>query len=123
MNRDVVNNLAWGIGILILALIASAARSRGLIDHETTTRIVLGAVGLMVMAFGNRIPKAFASTQAGRKAKRVAGWSMVISGLIYAGAFIFAPMQWAIWLGCGAVAAGIAITVLYCARQRGQLTA
>ncbi len=117
MNKELVRSLAWGIGILILALIASTARARGLIDQETTTRIVLGATGLMVVAFGNRIPKTFASSGAARKSKRVAGWSMVISGLIYAAAFAFAPLQVAIWLGCGAVAIGIAITVLYCARQ------
>ncbi|WP_409019233.1 SdpI family protein [Brevundimonas vesicularis] len=117
MNKELVNSLAWGIGILILALIASTARARGLIDQETTTRIVLGATGLMVVAFGNRIPKTFASSEAARKSKRVAGWSMVISGLIYAAAFAFAPLQVAIWLGCGAVAIGIATTVLYCARR------
>lgn len=118
MNKELVSSLAWGIGILILAVLASLARARGLIDQETTTRIVLGATGLMVVAFGNRIPKTFVSSEAARKSKRVAGWSMVVSGFIYAAAFIFAPMQAAIWLGCGAVAIGIAITIIYCARQR-----
>ena len=118
MNKELVNSLTWGIGILILAALASLARAQGLIDHETTTRIVLGATGLMVVAFGNRIPKTFVSSEVARKSKRVAGWSMVVSGFIYAAAFIFAPMQAAIWLGCGAVATGIAVTVIYCARQR-----
>ena len=118
MKQETLNSLFWGIGILVLALVASSARSRGLIDQEMTMRIVLGATGLMVVAFGNRIPKTFASSEGARKAKRVAGWSMVISGLIYALAFAFAPMDIAIWLGCGAVAIGMAITLLYCARQR-----
>lgn len=121
MNKELVGSLAWGIGILILAILASLARARGLIDQDTTTRIVLGATGLMVVAFGNRIPKTFVSSETARKAKRVAGWSMVISGFIYAGAFIFAPMQVAIWLGCGAVATGIVVTILYCARQRAHM--
>lgn len=122
MNKELVGSLAWGIGILILAILASLARARGLIDQETTTRIVLGATGLMVVAFGNRIPKTFVPSETARKAKRVAGWSMVLSGLIYAAAFIFAPMQAAIWLGCGAVATGIAVTFIYCARQRDRAT-
>jgi cobalamin synthase len=121
MTKALKNSLTWGIGILILALMASWARTQGLIDQEATTRIVLAATGLMVVAFGNRIPKAVTTSAGGRKAKRVAGWSMVISGLIYAGAFALAPMQVAIWIGCGAVAAGIAITFLYCARLRGHL--
>lgn len=119
MTKEVVSSLTWAIGVLVIALLASLARARGLIDPETTTRIVLGATGLMIVAFGNRIPKTFASSEAARKSKRVAGWSMVISGLIYAAAFVFAPMQAAIWLGCGAVASGIAVTAIYCTRQRG----
>lgn len=118
MKKELVTSLAWGIGIVLLALVASLARARGWIEDETSQRIVLGATGLMIVAFGNRIPKAFVASEAGRKAKRVAGWSMVLSGLVYAGAFIFAPMQWAIWLGCGAVVLGIAVTMIYCARQK-----
>lgn len=118
MNKDLINSLAWGGGILVLALAASLARSHGYIDHETTIRIVLGATGLMIASFGNRIPKTFAPSAGARKAQRVAAWSMVLSGLVYAGAFIFAPVMTAVVVGCGAVILGMAVTFGYCLSLR-----
>lgn len=83
---------------------------------------MLGAIGLMVAAQGNRIPKSFAPSAWARKAKRVAGWSMVLSGLVYAGAFAFAPMDLALPLGCGAVIAGLVVTFGYCLSLRRMAT-
>lgn len=123
MNKDLIVNLAWGGGIVALALVASFARSQGYIDHDTTTRIVLGATGLMIASFGNRIPKTFVPGAHARKAQRVAAWSLVISGLIYAGAFAFAPLNVAIPLGCGAVFAGMVVTFGYCLSLRNRARA
>ncbi|ADK99463.1 SdpI family protein [Brevundimonas subvibrioides] len=123
MNKDLINSLAWGGGIVALALGASFARSQGYIDHETTLRIVLGATGLMIVAFGNRIPKTFVPGAGARKAQRVAAWSMVISGLVYTAAFLFAPIATAVMIGCGAVIAGIAVTFGYCLSLRSRARA
>lgn len=120
MKKDLIRDLAWGGGILVLALCASYARSQGVIDHDTTTRIVIGATGLMVAAFGNRMPKRFAPSERARKAQRVGGWSLAISGLIYAGLWAFAPLPVALWVGCGAIIAGMAVTVGYCVWLRGR---
>lgn len=114
MNKDVMNSLAWGVGIVVLALIATGARKLGYIDGDMVNRIVLGATGLMVAAFGNRIPKTFTPSAGARKAQRVAGWSMVISGLIYAGLWAFAPFQTALIGGCAAILIGMAVTFGYC---------
>lgn len=114
MNRDLLGNLAWGGGIVVLALIASAARAQGMIDQETTTRIVLAATGLMIAWMGNRLPKQFVSAPWAQRARRVAGWSLAISGLIYAGLWIFAPIDVAVIGGCAAVIAGMAVTFAYC---------
>lgn len=122
MNREVIGSLAWGGGIVVLALAASLARSLGYIDQETTIRIVLGATGLMIASFGNRIPKTFVPTAGARKAQRVAAWSMVLSGLVYAGAFIFAPVMTAVAVGCGAVILGMAVTFGYCLSLRAKAT-
>ena len=114
MKKDFIQDLAWGAGIIVLALCASYARSQGFIDHDTTTRIVIGATGLMVAAFGNRMPKRFAPSEKARRVQRVGGWSLAISGLIYAGLWAFAPLSVALWVGCGAIIAGLAVTVGYC---------
>ena len=114
MKKDLIHDLAWGGGILVLALCASYARSQGVIEHDTTTRIVIGATGLMVAAFGNRMPKRFTPGEKARRVQRVGGWSLAISGLIYAGLWAFAPLSVALWVGCGAIIAGMAVTLGYC---------
>jgi len=118
MNKDLITSLAWAGGIIALALGASLARSLGYIDHETTVRIVLGATGLMIASLGNRIPKTFVLDAGARKARRVAAWSMVLSGIVYAGAFILAPIMTAVIVGCGAVMLGMIVTFAYCLSLR-----
>lgn len=123
MNKELIQDLAMGVGIVVLALCATFARSQGYIDHETTTRIVIGATGLMVAWFGNRMPKRFAPSERARKVQRVGGWSMAISGLIYAGLWAFAPTRVALWVGCGTILAGMAITLAYCLSLRSKARA
>lgn len=123
MKKDLIHSLAWGGGILVLALAASAARNLGYIDQDMTTRIVIVAMGLMIVAFGNRIPKTFTPSECARKAQRVTAWSMVISGLIYTGAFLFAPMDTAVIVGCGAIVLGMLVTFGYCLSLRNRARA
>lgn len=118
MKKDLIVSFGWAGGIVGLALVASLARNLGYIDEDATLRLVLGATGLMIASFGNRIPKTFAASASARKAQRVAGWSLAISGLIYAGFFVFAPIDVAVIGGCGAVILGIAVTFGYCLALR-----
>jgi len=53
----------------------------------------------------------------------VAGWSLAISGLIYAGLWAFAPMDTALWGGCAAVITGIVVTFGYCLSMKNRATA
>lgn len=116
--NDVIGNLAWGGGLVALALLAQFARKLGYIDPETVTRLVTGAIGLMVAWQGNRMPKAFVPNACARQARRVAGWSMTLSGLIYAGLFAFAPLRVAFVGGPAAIVTGILITLLFCLSLR-----
>lgn len=120
MKKDLIGSLAWGGGIVVLALAASFARRQGYIDADTTTRIVFAAIGLMVAWFGNRMPKAIAPSASARQVARVGGWSMALSGLVYAGLWAFAPFPVALFVGCGAVAAGMAVTLGYCLSLRAR---
>jgi len=118
MNREVVGSLAWGGGIVVLALACSAARKMGYMNDDMVQRVVIGATGLMIAAFGNRMPKTFVPDARARQARRVAAWSLVVSGLIYAGLWAFAPLSVAVIGGCGAVITGIAVTFGYCLSLR-----
>lgn len=119
---DVIGNLAWGGAILVLAIAGAYARKTGYLDPETVTRLVTGAIGLMVAWQGNRMPKSFVPSACARQARRVAGWSLTVSGLIYAGLFAFAPLHVAYVGGCGAIVAGIMLTIAYCLSLRGGRT-
>jgi hypothetical protein len=113
MKKEVIGDIGFALGIVALALVATAFRKAGYIDHDSATRLVIGANGLMIAYFGNRIPKAFVPSARARQIKRVAGWSLVLSGLVYAALFAFAPIPLACWGGAGAVFTGIAITIGY----------
>ena len=123
MNRELSGYIAWAVGIIAVARAASFARKLGYIDQDTTTRVVIGLNGLMIAWFGNRMPKAIAPSAAIRQVKRVGGWSMVLSGLVYAGLWAFAPIQVAVVGGCAAVIAGMAVTSGYCLVLRARARA
>ena len=123
MKKQLIADLTWGIGIVLLALGATYARKLGYIEGETVTRLVLGATGLMVAWFGNRMPKTFVPSTRARQAQRVGGWSMALSGLAYAGLWAFAPFDVALIGGCGAILVGIAVTVGYCLSVRDRANA
>lgn len=123
MNKEIRTALEWGGGLLVLALAAKFAGAQGYIDQDTVLRLVIGANGLMIAYLGNRAPKALAPSAFARQISRVSGWSSVISGLVYAGLWAFAPIPVAITVGSGAVVAGLVVTVGYCFRLRGQARA
>lgn len=118
MNKQLTTDIAWGVGILVVALLASWARKLGYVDDETVTRLVIGLTGLMVASFGNRMPKTFVAGAWARQARRVAAWSFAVSGLIYAGLWTFAPIPVAVVGGCGAILLGIAVTIGHCISVR-----
>ncbi len=120
MNKELIAGLAWGGGIIALALGATYARKLGYVDGDTVTRVVIGINGLMIAWYGNRMPKALVPSAWARQVARVGGWSMVLSGLVYAGLWAFAPVPVAIAGGCGVVVAGIAVTLGYCLSLRAK---
>jgi hypothetical protein len=113
MKKELLVALAWGGGIVLLALGAKLAHNQGYIDHDTMLRLVIGINGLMIAYYGNRAPKAVAPSAYARQITRVAGWSLVLSGLVYAGFWAFAPIPLAITVGTGTVAAGMIVTLGY----------
>ncbi len=120
MNSDIRGSIAWAVGLIGLALVATLARKLGLVEGDTVTRIVMGAIGLMLVWYGNRMPKAFVPQVLARRVARVGGWVMVLSGIVYAGLWMFAPLPVAVAGGCAAVLSGIAVTFVYCLSLRSR---
>lgn len=123
MNKEMVGSLAWAGGLIGLALVATFARQQGYIEGDTVQRLVMGATGLMVAWYGNRMPKTFAPSATAHRVTRVGGWSMALSGLVYAGLWAFAPFDVAVLLGCSAIVAGIMVTIAYCLSLRAMTEA
>lgn len=121
--QELAGSLAWGVGIVVLALAATLARKLGHMDSDTVTRLVIGANGLMIAWMGNRMPKTFVPSACARQVRRIAGWSLVLSGLAYAGLWAFAPIPVAVAAGSAAILAGIAVTVGYCLSLRAKARA
>ncbi|WP_337176118.1 ammonium transporter [Paludisphaera sp.] len=113
MSRIARVDFAWGGGIVALALGATFARQLGYIDGDTVIRLAVGVNGLLIAYYGNRMPKALAPSASARRVNRVGGWAMVLSGLVYAGLFAFAPIPVAVAVGSGAILTGLAATLGY----------
>jgi hypothetical protein len=122
MKKEMMIALAWSAAILALALGASFARTQGYIDGDTTSRVI-AMNGLMIAYYGNRAPKAVAPSACAAQVTRVAGWAMVLSGLVYAGLWAFAPIPVASTVGTGSVAVGMAVTLGYCVWLRAEAKA
>ncbi len=113
MNKDILAGLICAACIVLLALAARFAHAHGYIDSDVTLRAV-AMNGLLIAYFGNNIPKKAVPSTCVRQALRVSGWSMVLSGLIYAGLWAFAPIPVAETFGTGAILAGVLLTLGYC---------
>ncbi|MEP9357760.1 ammonium transporter [Sphingomonas sp. KR3-1] len=118
MNKELAAGLGWCGGILALSIGSVVARKLGYIDQDTVLRLVLGINGLMIAWYGNRIPKKVVPSIRARQAQRVAGWSQVLSGLVYTGLWAFAPIPVATILGTATVFAGVVVTLGYCLSLR-----
>ena len=123
MNKDIKGSLAVAFGLIGVSLAVTAARQLGYIEGETAMRIIMAAIGLMLVWYGNRAPKAFVPNAHVRRINRVAGWSMAVTGLFNAAFWAFAPLSLAMTLGTAVIAAGLAVTLIYSFRLRSRAQA
>ena len=113
--------LLTGLGVAGVILLASvglkAAELAQLIEPATTNRTFQAMMGLLVAFYGNAIPKSLGAWRnpeaAGRlqAVQRLAGWSLTLAGLAYAGLSVFAPNPVGDLLAV--LAAAVAITMIY----------
>jgi hypothetical protein len=124
MKKELIGAAAWAGFMLVLTLGATIAHRQGYIDRDTVQRVVIIPIGLWMAWYGNRLPKMTVVRNApARQAQRVSAWSQVLSGLAFAGLWLFAPIPVAVWAGSGAVLIGIAVTFGYCLSQRPKANA
>lgn len=122
MKKEITVALAWGGGMVLLALWAQYAHANGSIDEDTMIRVV-AMNGLAVAYYANRAPKMAAPNACAQRVTRFAGWSLVLGGLVYALLWAFAPISVAKTVGTGALALSVVATLVYCLRLRSQIQA
>jgi hypothetical protein len=123
VKKELVGAGVWGVIMLGLAFGGKLAQHQGYIDHDTVTRLTTGAIGLWMVWYGNRIPKTFTRNPHARQLQRVTAWSQVLSGLIWAGLWAFAPIPVALKLGIGAILVSFAVTVGACLTTQARMKA
>lgn len=105
-------------GFLLLTacmVLTSLARTTGVIDPSLALRILGLCMGLMAIVIGNFLPKLRplgGRSEAARLtgAERRAGWTLVITGMVLATLFVFAPIgparglaPWVALIGLGTI--------------------
>jgi hypothetical protein len=113
-----VSAIAGGL-ILAAALGKTLAAALGYDGGETLDRAIGVGTGVVLLVVGNAVPKTLGPLTANRctpeqtqALQRFSGWTFAVSGLAYAAAWLFAPIDvardWAVFI----VAAGLAIAVV-----------
>ena len=120
VRREMITGGVWAGTMLAASLVVAVLRRQGYVDGDTAVRAVTAMNGLLMVWYGNRMPKTFVRGEQARRARRVAAWSMVLSGAVYAGLWAFAPRDVAVYGGMGAVLAGMAVTFGYCLSLRSK---
>jgi hypothetical protein len=98
MARELLVGIGLAAFVLSVSGAARYAESLDLLTPEAAKRIAQVAVGLMLAAFGNRMPKqigVWTTAEAARRCQsvsRVGGWLIAVAGLVHAGLWAFAPV-------------------------------
>lgn len=112
MKPDLRVDLAWAAAIVLVAAAAAGLRTLGLISEDAMMRS-LAMNGLALAWYGNRAPKALAPDRFCQRVNRVGGWATALSGLVYTGLWLFAPVSLAMGLGTAVLLVGVGVTAAY----------
>lgn len=113
---------ALGLAAVFLAVAAGLrfAANEAMISADLAQRAVQVIIGLGLAAYANIVPKQIGGPRRSVEAEtrsqaalRVAGWSMTLAGLAYAGFWAFAPLPFADTVSMVPVAAAMVLTVGY----------
>ena len=112
---------AIGATLLIaLAALGRLAEHLEVVDADAMSRLTQIAIGLSLVLFANAAPKQIGRPRASieaegraQAARRMAGWSLTLAGLSYAGVWVFTPIDLAAPMSIAVVGIGLTVTVIY----------
>lgn len=112
----IAREIKQGLGVAALIIGVSVAllgaQKLNLVDGDASLRFSMALSGLILAYYGNAVPKAVFRSARSAKVQRVAGWVFVLTGLVSAAAWVFAPLEIA-FAATGVVAAGLVGVIGY----------
>ena len=119
-----IKRLGFALGLaavfLAVAGVLRFAANEAMISADLAQRAVQVIIGLGLAAYANVMPKQLSGPRRfveaetrSQAALRVAGWSMTLAGLAYAGFWAFAPLPFADTVSVVPVAVAMVLTVGY----------
>jgi len=123
-NVSTIVRALLGAALILGASAAIARLTPAYLTPEMAQRLMGALLGAVVVVYANAIPKAIsACTRRGRNAaqeqaaRRFAGWAMVLGGLGYMLAFLFAPFSIALTLATCLLAGALLAAVARCLKK------
>ena len=120
MMKRIFFALAVAAFMLMSAAVLKYAQAQEIIGADAARRSIQVMIGLVLMVYGNFMPKDIAATRTmacaasrSQSALRVGGWSMALAGLGYAGLWAFAPLALANVASMVVVATAMLVTMGY----------
>jgi len=114
-----------GAALIIGISAALAWLEPAYISKETSHRLLGAMLGAVVVVYANAIPKLLVGrarrnfpSAADQAARRFAGWSIVLGGIAYMLAWLFAPIGSAALLGGGILAGTVILALVRCLGMR-----
>jgi hypothetical protein len=119
MNRTIKSGLLQAGTTLAIAVVATVLHRTGVISKDTTVRVLMITIGLVVAWQSNAVPKSLPIGSARAQAyKRLSGWSFTLSGLAFAAVWAFAPMEIATTLSMAPMLIAIVTVFVVCMSNR-----
>lgn len=101
--------------IFVVSIAATIAHKTGYIDEDTTTRILMVSIGLMMAAQASRGPKdELKRTARGIAIQRFTGWAVTLAGLAWTAIWAFVPVDQATLLAMAPLILAMAAIIVRC---------
>jgi len=119
MNKAIKSGLLQAGATLAVAVVATVLQRTGVISQDTTVRVLMATIGLVVAWQSNAVPKSLPVRSARSQAyKRLSGWAFVLSGLAFTAVWAFAPMDVAATLSMAPMLIAMVTVFVVCLSNR-----